>query len=84
MPQMDGPSATRAIRRREFESGRRRTPILAVTANAMAHQVVEYEAAGMDGLVAKPVEIGKLFASLEAALALSRAAEGAPDFAALG
>ncbi|MEA2351472.1 MAG: hypothetical protein QOG86_2413, partial [Thermoleophilaceae bacterium] len=39
MPVMDGPTATRAIRAREAETGRARTPIVALTANAMAHQV---------------------------------------------
>jgi signal transduction histidine kinase/CheY-like chemotaxis protein len=68
MPEMDGVAATRAIRSREAETGRRRTPIIAVTANAMVHQVSEYSAAGMDALVAKPIEAAKLFAAMEAAL----------------
>ncbi len=68
MPVMDGPSATRAIRDLEAETGRARTPILALTANAMAHQVMEYVAAGMDGHVAKPIKIDELFAAIEAAL----------------
>ena len=51
MPEMDGVQATREIRRREAETGRARTPILAVTANAMVHQVAAYQAAGMDGVV---------------------------------
>jgi PAS domain S-box-containing protein len=68
MPRMDGPAATRAIRRREAELGRPRTPIVALTANAMAHQVAEYRAAGMDDFVAKPIEVGQLFAALERAL----------------
>ncbi|HQT54048.1 MAG TPA: ATP-binding protein, partial [Phenylobacterium sp.] len=38
MPVMDGPSATVAIRADEARSGRARTPIIALTANAMAHQ----------------------------------------------
>jgi CheY-like chemotaxis protein len=49
-------------------TGRRRTPILAVTANAMTHQVVEYEAAGMDGVVAKPIDIVSLLNAMQAAL----------------
>jgi PAS domain S-box-containing protein len=69
MPRMDGPTATRAIRRREDELGRPRTPILALTANAMAHQLAEYRAAGMDGLIAKPIVIAQLFAAINAALA---------------
>jgi two-component system, sensor histidine kinase and response regulator len=70
MPVMDGPTAARAIRRREAESGRRPTPIVALTANVMSHQVRDYEQAGMNGCVAKPIEVAALFASLEAALAL--------------
>jgi signal transduction histidine kinase/ActR/RegA family two-component response regulator len=68
MPVMDGLSAARAIRAREAEMGQARTPIIALTANAMTHQVAEYRAAGMDGHVAKPIEAAKLFAALEAAL----------------
>ena len=68
MPEMDGVAATRAIRLREAETGRARTPIIAVTANAMSHQLVEYEAAGMDGMIAKPVDIRKLFTAIEQAL----------------
>ena len=70
MPVMDGPTAARAIRQREAESGRAWTPIVALTANVMSHQVREYEQAGMNGCVAKPIEVAALFASLEAALAL--------------
>ena len=73
MPRMDGPTATRFIRERELAQRRRRTPIVALTANAMTHQVNEYLACGMDGFVAKPIEIDRLFAALEAALAMSTA-----------
>jgi signal transduction histidine kinase/ActR/RegA family two-component response regulator len=68
MPRMDGVQATREIRRREVETGRPRTPILAVTANAMVHQVAAYEAAGMDGVVSKPIELARLFGAMVAAL----------------
>jgi two-component system, sensor histidine kinase len=68
MPEMDGIQAARAIRARERETGRARTPIVAVTANAMTHQVVEYEAAGMDGVVAKPVDAKTLIEVMERAL----------------
>ena len=61
MPVMDGIDSARAIRASEAESGRRRTPIVALTANALSHQVQEYLAAGMDGHVAKPIEIAKLY-----------------------
>jgi signal transduction histidine kinase/ActR/RegA family two-component response regulator len=73
MPEMNGIEATQAIRQRELETGRPRTPIIAVTANAMTHQVVEYEAAGMDGVVAKPVNMANLFNVMEQALAQAAA-----------
>jgi len=68
MPVMDGVTAVRAIREREVALGRPRTPILALTANAMAHQVAEYAAKGMDGFVAKPIDISQLFSAIERAL----------------
>jgi signal transduction histidine kinase/ActR/RegA family two-component response regulator len=68
MPVLDGPSAARAIRIREAESGRPRTPIIALTANAMTHQVDSYLAAGMDGFVAKPIEIRDLMEAINSAL----------------
>jgi signal transduction histidine kinase/ActR/RegA family two-component response regulator len=68
MPIMDGVAATEAIRQRELETGRGRTPIIAVTANAMTHQVAEYEAAGMDSMVPKPIDIAALFQAMEQAL----------------
>jgi signal transduction histidine kinase/CheY-like chemotaxis protein len=61
MPVMDGVDATRQIRAREAASGAPRTPIIALTANAMAHQNAEYLAAGMDGHLAKPIDIARLF-----------------------
>ena len=74
MPVMDGVAATREIRRREAEQNRPRTPIIALSANAMIHQVKEYTAAGMDGHVAKPIELPKLHAALEAVLTARTAA----------
>jgi CheY-like chemotaxis protein len=67
MPVMDGPTATRTIRRREAQTGRAPTPILALTANAMTHQSEAYRAAGMNGLVAKPIKVNELFAAILAA-----------------
>jgi CheY-like chemotaxis protein len=68
MPEMDGITAAREIRKAETTSNRPRTPIIALSANAMAHQVAEYMEAGMDGHVSKPIELNKLHAALEDAL----------------
>jgi CheY-like chemotaxis protein len=64
MPVMDGVAATLAIRDRERARGLRHTPIIAVTANAMTHQVAEYKAAGMDQMVPKPIDATALFAAI--------------------
>jgi len=68
MPVMDGISAASAIRDAERATGRRRTPIVALTANALTHQVEEYLAVGMDAHVAKPIEIAKLYDAISAVL----------------
>jgi signal transduction histidine kinase/ActR/RegA family two-component response regulator len=68
MPGMDGIAAAREIRAAERTEQRSRTPILALTANALVHQVEEYLAAGMDGHVAKPIEIAKLYDAMGRAL----------------
>jgi CheY-like chemotaxis protein/anti-sigma regulatory factor (Ser/Thr protein kinase) len=68
MPVMNGIEATRAIRERESENRLSPTPILALSANVMSHQILEYELAGMDGVVAKPVDAGKLIEAIAAAM----------------
>jgi signal transduction histidine kinase len=74
MPVMDGVAATREIRAREARLGRARAPIIAVTANAMRHQLDDYRAAGMTEVISKPIDIQQLFAAMVAAVALSDAA----------
>ena len=69
MPVLDGPAATREIRRLERQTGRARTPIIALTANAMAHQIASYMTAEMDGVITKPIDVAQLFATLESVLA---------------
>jgi CheY-like chemotaxis protein/anti-sigma regulatory factor (Ser/Thr protein kinase) len=76
MPEMDGPTATAIIRAREAGEGRGRTPIVALTANAMDHQVSEYRAAGMDDFVAKPIEAGRLYEAIFAAAEQAETAAG--------
>jgi CheY-like chemotaxis protein len=47
----------------------------------MVHQVAAYQAAGMDGVVSKPIEIARLFAAIETALASQD--EGVQEFRAV-
>jgi PAS domain S-box-containing protein len=66
MPVMDGLSATRRIRDLEGADRRRgRTPIVALTANAMRGDQERCEAAGMDGYLTKPIEVDRLRDTLE-------------------
>ncbi len=71
MPQIDGLEVTRVIREAEKGAGKR-TPVIALTANALAGQREFCLAHGMDGYVSKPVAPGKL---LEA-MALTIPAQG--------
>ncbi|GGB22858.1 ATP-binding protein [Allosediminivita pacifica] len=60
MPEMDGMAASREIRRREVQAGLPPVRIVAVTANALPHQVAEYRRAGMDEVLVKPLSKRKL------------------------
>lgn len=76
MPKMDGPTAVGIIRQREAATGRARTPIIALTANVMTHQINEYLAAGMDSCVGKPLQISAL---VEAIIKVTDGDQGATD-----
>jgi CheY-like chemotaxis protein len=75
MPVMDGLTATRAIRELELRGGMAPTPIVALTANAMSHQIESYRAAGMTRVLAKPIEVAKLYETLAEAAPEARPAE---------
>jgi two-component system, sensor histidine kinase and response regulator len=63
MPVMDGYEATRRIR--TAETGRLRTPIIALTAHAMKGADEECVAAGMDDYLSKPIDREQLRSCLE-------------------
>jgi two-component system, sensor histidine kinase and response regulator len=77
MPVMDGYTATRAIRERE-RGGGARTPIVAVTANAMREDYDRCRDAGMDDFVTKPVTLASLANAIERAVVANRARPDEP------
>ncbi len=57
MPELDGFAATRGIRVFEAESGRERTPIVALTAHIAGGAADDWRQAGMDDYLTKPFTI---------------------------
>ena len=62
MPGIDGVEATRRIR--AMEGPARDLPIIALTANVMAHQRQDYLNAGMNGVVGKPINPNVLLSEI--------------------
>src|SRR3954452_2300844 len=80
MPRMDGYELTRRLRAIEAERhGSSRTPVVAVTANAMKGEEERCLAAGMDAYLVKPVNIELLRATLVRWLAIEEPAERGND-----
>jgi signal transduction histidine kinase/CheY-like chemotaxis protein len=74
MSGIDGIDATRRIRAIEAQSGARRTPIVALTANALPEHRETCLAAGMDAFLSKPLDREKLAAVLAEVRGMARAA----------
>lgn len=64
MPVMDGYTATRMLRQFEKESGREKTPIIALTAHATEEDVRASVEAGFDDHISKPFKKESLFACI--------------------
>ncbi|MGE8455189.1 MAG: response regulator, partial [Pseudomonas alloputida] len=60
MPILDGFSATQQLRAWEADNQRQRTPVVALTAHILAEHKERARLAGMDGHMAKPVELSQL------------------------
>ena len=68
MPGLSGVEALKQIRDNEACLHDEPVPIIALTANAMKHQVAEYISVGFDGHLPKPVNIEDLYRILSGAL----------------
>jgi CheY-like chemotaxis protein len=69
MPGMDGLEAARRIRAAETQAGDRPVRMLALTANAQSEDRAACLAAGMDGLLVKPLDRERLREALDAVAA---------------
>ena len=69
MPVMDGFTASKAIRQHELQTGRPRTPIIALTAHVLADAIEAARAADMDGILPKPFTLAQLANLLQQHLA---------------
>ena len=70
MPGMDGVAATRAIR--ALPDAAAKTPIIAVTTASEPMDLLHYRHCGITGVVAKPIDVARLWAATQAALAESK------------
>jgi signal transduction histidine kinase/ActR/RegA family two-component response regulator len=82
MPEMDGLTATREIRKWEAEHGHARLPVIMLTANALDEHVRASREAGADRHVSKPLRPDSLLEALSDEIAAARAEEAARGAAA--
>jgi signal transduction histidine kinase/CheY-like chemotaxis protein len=64
MPEMDGIETTRALRH-DFQSPKRDTPVLGLTANVNPQDLERFADAGVGAVVLKPFDAGKVCAMVE-------------------
>jgi PAS domain S-box-containing protein len=76
MPVVDGYEMSRRIREIEGREGRKRTPIIACTANALRGEAENCLNAGMDGYLAKPAQLVELQRKISTWLPLPDQATG--------
>lgn len=78
MPEMDGFEMTRKIRYLERMTGRRRVPVIALTANVLQGEAERCLASGMDDYLSKPVSLARLGETLRRWMTKSGEAPAAP------
>ncbi|MGB9383000.1 PAS domain S-box protein [Candidatus Binatus sp.] len=83
MPIVDGYEATSTIRVWELANGRRRTPIVALTASALEEAAHRTQAAGCDAHVTKPVTRSTLLEAIRDAVSEPQLDDGTADHASL-
>jgi len=73
MPGLDGLAVTNRIRAREKTEGRKRVPIIALSASALEHERSDILAAGCDDFVAKPFRESMIFTKMREHLGIEYA-----------
>lgn len=68
MPKLDGLAASRKIRKLEQQLQLQRTPIIALTANVMLEHKQQYQEAGIEGFVSKPIDYRLLIREIDTVL----------------
>jgi CheY-like chemotaxis protein len=68
MPVMDGVEATRKIRNGAAGEGKKKIPIIALTAHAMDGDRESFLGKGIDGYIAKPVDVSLLMSTINEVL----------------
>ena len=80
MPLVDGIGVAEGIRSAEFQTGRRRTLLLALTAMTQESDRVRCELAGFDGYLAKPMRGADLLAKIDQLIGESASPASANEF----